>query len=771
MLELFRMEAEVQLEQLENGLLQSEKGATAATFESMMRAAHSLKGAARIVGVRSAEKVAHSLEDCLVAAQEGRLRLDPVRVDRILPSLDFIARSSRISDEELADWESGSQEELKAILANLASLLEPESEPLSEAPVETRPASRSETASPPLLPPSTMKASAGVAEEQPESPSPTPPEDTPASSRKDSGQRQEGTGKRTLRMAADRLDSLLGLAGEAQVASAWLSDYCSNLLRLKARQSELSRKLSELAEALRDGQSGAAVESRLQGVERLAADCSSGLLERMETLSGFDRRVSRLSSRLHGEIVSSRMRPFSDLSVNFPRQVRDLARTLGKELVLEIHGPETLVDRDILDRLESPLLHLLRNAADHGIEFPDNRLAADKPSHGTIRLRADHRGGMVCLEVEDDGYGIDHEKLRAVVVRKGLSSAEMAQRLSDDELEQFLFLPGFTSKSHANEISGRGVGLDLVRSAIVELGGQIHLESRPGQGVKFQLILPLTLSVVQCLKVSVDGEPYAFPLSRLESVLEISYHDIEELEGRYYLRSQEAPLVSLRQVLQVGGYDPPLERIPVVMIGYNRRRFALAVDALQGEGNLVVHRLDPRLGKIPNVSSAAILDDGWPALILDVDDLARNIERMLESSSGTSSGVNRPGAEAEPTVRKRVLLVEDSITVREVERQLLEGMGLEVEIAVDGADGWNAARQRDFDLIISDIDMPRMNGIELVGLIKSDPRLRATPVMIVSYKDREEDRQRGLEAGADFFLSKGSFHDHTLVEAVKELIP
>ena len=760
MLELFRMEAEMQLEQLEKGLLQSERGASAATLESMMRAAHSLKGAARIVGVRSAERVAHHLEDCLVAAQEGRIALDSARVDQILPSLDYIARSSRLGDDELAAWEAESEPELEALLARLA-LLVPGPE---EAPNEPTPP-------PPASPP-------------PSDPTPPPPlaesvrETTEPPKVEGKGRAEkapEGGGdnahRRTLRLAADRLDALLGLAGEAQVASAWLSDYCSGLLRLKTQQSELSRKLSELAEALRDGQSGAAVESRLQGVERLAADCSNGLLDRMETLSGFDRRVSRLSSRLHGEIVSSRMRPFSDLSVNFPRGVRDLARTLGKELNLEIHGPETLVDRDILDRLETPLSHLLRNAADHGIESPEERLALGKPAQGTIRLRADHRGGMVCLEVEDDGAGLDYEKLRATVVRKALSSPEMAQRLSDDELEQFLFLPGFTSKSSASEISGRGVGLDLVRSTIVELGGQIHLESRPGQGLRFQLILPLTLSVVQCLKVSVDGEPYAFPLSRLESVIEIGHADIEELEGRYYLRSQEAPLVSLRRALQVGGSEPSVERLPVVMIAHNRRRFALAVEALLGEGNLVVHRLDPRLGKVPNVSSAAILDDGWPVLILDVDDLARNIERMLESSPGSAAGMHRPGADAEPVARKRVLLVEDSITVREVERQLLEGMGLDVEIAVDGADGWNAARQRDFDLIISDIDMPRMNGFELVGLIKSDPRLRATPVMIVSYKDREEDRQRGLEAGADFFLSKGSFHDHTLVEAVKELIP
>lgn len=737
MLELFRMEAEGQLHQLEQGLLQSERQPTPATYESMMRAAHSLKGAARIVGVRSAERVAHSLEDCLIAAQEGRISLDAARIDRILPSLDFIARASQLADPELEAWEAGTVEEVDRLLESLALLGSPEFSPQ----VSDEPARPSEKPEPePEAEPVVEAVASGLA-------------------------------PRTLRLSADRLDALLGLAGEAQVASAWLGDYSTSLLRLRSRQAELEKKLSQLGEALSHLQSDAGVMSRLQSVERLAADCSGQLLDRMESLSSFDRRLSNLSSRLHGEIVASRMRPFSDLAGSFPRAVRDLARTLGKKLQLELHGQDTLVDRDILERLETPLNHLLRNAADHGIETPWERLAAGKPEGGVIRMRAEHRGGMLCLEVEDDGVGIDYEMLRARVVARGLSGADIAQRLTPAELEQFLFLPGFTSKLDATEISGRGVGLDLVRSAIVELGGQIQVEARPGKGMRFQLILPLTLSVVHCLLVRVDGEPYAFPLSRLEMVRQIEHSEIEELEGRPHVRSLDAPLVWLRHVLELGGTASPQERLPVVVISHNRRRFALVVDTLEGEGDLVVHRLDSRLGRIPNVNCGAILDDGWPALILDVDDLARNVERLLESSPSECHAAIRQAAPDELATRKRVLLVEDSITVREVERHLLEGLGFEVEVAVDGADGWNAVRQRDFDLIISDIDMPRMNGFELVGLIKADPRLRATPVMIVSYKDREEDRRRGLEVGADYFFSKGSFHDQALLDAVKELIP
>jgi len=720
-LELFRLEVETQIAALTDGLLKLEQEATPEVLQTLMRACHSLKGAARIVGVGPAERVSHVMEDCFVAAQEGKATISQARVDQLLSAADLI---SRMAAGEEQDWELGFGEETDLLVAAL-----------SGDATETGPDA-------PTL-----------------APEPEPVKEFPSVS----------AGKRTVRLAADRLDALLGLAGETQVAAGWLQDYTRAVQRLKSKQVELEIKLADLRDSLQNETPGALALSRLEEAEKLASRCSTELVEQLGALSAYDRRLFNISRRFQDEVVASRMRPFSDLAGNFPRLVRDLGRTLGKQLELTVDGHDTLVDRDILERLETPLNHLIRNSADHGIESPEVRIGNGKDEVGRIRLSASHRGGMLVVVVEDDGAGLDYEAIKRMVVEKGLGTVEMVELLDHDELEQFLFLPRFTSKKRADEISGRGVGLDLVRSSVVELGGQLHVDSELGKGIRIQLVLPLTLSVIHCLLVSVGGEPYAFPLSRLKRVLAVSRDEIQELEGRAYLTTEEAPMVWLHRVLDFDTGEPP-EAIPVVLIEQNRQRFALAVDRFLGEQDLVVQRLDPRLGKVPNISAAAILEDGWPALILDVEDLSRNAARLLESADAGTLRSETGRGDAGSATRKRVLVVDDSITVREIERNLLEQQGYEVDVAVDGSDGWNTVRNADYDLVISDIDMPRMDGIELVSLIKSHARLRKIPVMIVSYKDREEDRRRGLEAGADYFLTKGSFHDQTLIQAVKELI-
>jgi len=372
--------------------------------------------------------------------------------------------------------------------------------------------------------------------------------------------------------------------------------------------------------------------------------------------------------------------------------------------------------------------------------------------------------------VSDDGHGIDLEALRKSIVKKKLAAVEVAAKLNEAELLEFLFLPSFTMKEAVTEISGRGVGLDAVRHMVKEVRGTVRIFSTPGQGTRFQLQLPLTLSIARTLLVDIGGEPYAFPLAYITRTLKLPKTKIELLEGRQHFNfdGEQIGLVTARQILGLGETRPVPGELPVIVVENRHDYYGVVVDRFLGERELVVHPLDPRLGKIQDISAGALMEDGAPALIVDVEDLIHSIGQLI--SSGPLHKVS--GQEAPRTAKKgkRILIVDDSLTVRELERKILDSRGYEVEVAVNGMDGWNAVRTGHFDLIISDVDMPRMDGIELVTLMKKDASLKSMPVMIVSYKDREEDRQRGLEAGADYYLTKGSFHDETLVNAVRDLI-
>jgi two-component system, chemotaxis family, sensor histidine kinase and response regulator WspE len=464
------------------------------------------------------------------------------------------------------------------------------------------------------------------------------------------------------------------------------------------------------------------------------------------------------------------MRPFGDGVMRFPRMVRDLSRSLGKQARLEILGTATQVDRDILEKLDGPLTHLLSNAVDHGIDTPDERETTGKPPEGVIYLEAHHRAGALQITVSDDGRGIDLGAVRERVMKRRLAPAETAGKLTDDELLQFLFLPGFTLKNEVTRVSGRGVGLDVVQDMVKQVRGVVRVSSEPGKGTRFQLQLPLTLSVMRTLLADIGGEPYSFPLARIFRVTKLTTEQIEILEGRQHfsLDGQHVGLVSGRQIFSDSEPDVNSGELAVIIIGDESSRYGLTVDRFLGVCELVVRPLDPRLGKIKDISAAGVLENGSPTLIVDIEDLIRSMEK-LACSNGLDK-VRGDAAPAETKPRKAVLVVDDSLSVRELQRKLLERHGYASEVAVDGMDGWNAARAGRFDLIVTDVDMPRMDGIELVNLIKNDSRLKSIPVMILSYKDREEDRQRGLQAGADYYLTKGSFHDDSWIQAVKDLI-
>lgn len=751
-LDLFRQEMETQTAVLSEGLLSLEgRSGTAQELESLMRAAHSIKGAARIVQCDPAARLAHGMEDCFVAAQGGRLQLATAHVDVLLRGVDMLQRIARIGPWQAAP--ALDPAEVEPHLGAISVILKP----VPAAPPAPAPA--------PAAPPAPAASPVPSVE-------PKPPPAPPASADQEPPKPAEVSG-RAVRVTAQTLDRLVGLAGECLVEVGWLRSFADSLLRTKRNFGKVAGLLERLEESWESGESagqskslpGPLIEARRKTVEE------RGLLT--ETLSQFEmfsRRMESLAERLCGEVVTSRMRPFADGVGAFPRMVRDLARSLGKKVKLEVLGKATQVDRDILDRLEAPLNHLLRNAVDHGIEGPDQRRAAGKPDEGTVRLEARHLAGMLSIAVSDDGRGIDLDALRGTVVEKNLATAEMTARMTESELLDFLFLPGFSTARQLTEISGRGVGLDVVQSMVQEVGGSLRAVSRPGQGVTFQLQLPITLSVLRTLLVQIVGEPFAVPLARIDRLLMLPRDQVEVLDGYQYcmVDGQAVGLVSAPQILAGSAADGRGDLLPVVVLSDRFSRYGLVVERFLGERDLVVRPLDPRLGKVKDVAAAAVTEDGSVVLILDVEDLIGSIDNLL--AGGQRCNPAAPAAKAGAKRRKRVLVVDDSLTVREVERKLLENHGYEVVTAVDGLDGWSAVLAGRFDLVISDYDMPRLNGVELVSHIRREPRLQSLPVMLVSYKDRDEDRRRGLEAGANYYLTKSGFHDETLLRAVVDLI-
>jgi two-component system sensor histidine kinase and response regulator WspE len=771
MWDLFRGEVESQMRVFTDGLIALENGGSAKEhLAATMRAAHSIKGAARIVRLDVAVQLAHSMEDCLVAAQEGALTLEPAAIDILLRAGDSLARLGALEESAVPAWVEEQSSAVEQLLHQLADVRAGKVVAAAPPVAEVRKAETARVKDP--VPPAALVPAAQAAAPVAPTPSaPLPERDgaphaaTVAPTARSRGARGSGTADRAIKVTAQTLNRLMGLAGESLVQSRWFEPFSESMLGLKRRHNEINSLLESLQSSVPSSSeaAGTVAEARrkLQETRRWAA-------ERQAQLDGFGIRSAGLSDRLYREVVASRMRPFGDGVEGFPRLVRDLARQLGKQAQLEILGTNTEVDREILDRLEAPLNHAIRNSLDHGIERPEARVAAGKTPSGTIRLEARHRAGLFVLTVSDDGRGVDVESLRAIVISKGLAAPEMAASFSDAELLEFLFLPGFSTAETVTDISGRGVGLDAVQETAKSVGGLATISTRCGQGMSIQLELPLTLSVLRTFVAEISGEPFAFPLTRIASVVKVNRTDLSTLEGQQYfsLDGERIGVVSALEVLDIPGKPNWGEQISVVLLGDRATRYGLAVERFVGEYEMVVRPLDARLGKIPSISAAALMDDGSPVLIVDVDDLTRSVETLLHG--GRLRGLGR--SEIAQLKHKRILVVDDSVTVREVQRSLLQNRGYVVEVAVDGIDGWNALRTGAYNLTITDVDMPRMTGIELVSKIKADPKLHTLPVIIVSYKDREEDRLRGLDAGADRYLTKSSFHDETLLAAVAELI-
>lgn len=762
MLEIFKNELDENSEKIKTWLNEKEK------LGNMAKAADSIKGASKIVRFDSIAALARSLAEKLARANEDGLDLSEEQRELIDRINSVFSELSSVDTLNLLGWVEGQAEVIEDYCSTLDNFLNDEEEPETQEKVDET----SENMEEEIIEEPEEIETEEKAEEIHDNAKDKASEEKTYEDDDRRVQLKKSSKPKTdsfVKVLAENLDKLMGLSGESLVQARSASKFSKRLTSLKTQLNELSALKEEIYEMLEAEKIFGELESRFRESTRKISEISNDVNSHIEEFELFSRKIENISEKLYNEAIATRMKPISEGLHGFSRMVRDIAKKLDKQVDFEIVGENTRVDKDILEKLESPLMHLIRNAIDHGLESPDEREKVGKPRKGKITLEARHSSGMLLVSVTDDGNGIDIEKIREKIIKNGHSTEEIASKLNAAEILEFLFLPGFSTAGKLTEISGRGVGLDVVFSMTSDVGGVIRAETEQGKSTSFIMQLPLTLSVVRALLARINGQAYALPISKIDRLLNLSDDEIITIENNQFcnIDGENVGIIPASQLFDLEQEEDKSNSHNIVIISDRMNRYGLKVDKLLGESDLVVMPLDYRLGKIPNISAGAIMEDGSPVLITDIEDIVRSIDKLLKHNKQKSI---KHKVEMQRKLQKKILVVDDSITVRQVQRKILESKGYFVETAENGMEGWNVVRSEKYDLVISDIDMPRMNGIEFVTKIKQSPKLKDIPVIIVSYKDRESDRQMGLDAGANYYLTKSSFHDDTLINAVEDLI-
>lgn len=559
------------------------------------------------------------------------------------------------------------------------------------------------------------------------------------------------TERETVRASVAKLDQMVNLLGEMLIVHRMFEERGRQMSSLRGRLDAFLRRL-------RQAENYRLCKEILDDFTRLTLD-----LDR-DTLA-----LSYLTGELHDGAMELRMLPLSTITDDLVRMTRDLARDQQKEILFSISGDEVELDRMMLEAARPMLLHMLRNAVDHGVEAPDERQRAGKPVSAQVELSARYEGGFVRLVLRDDGRGIDPEQIRKVAVERRLLSADEARRLSDEEAVYMILRPGFSTREIITDISGRGVGMDVVKANVDRVKGNLVIHSTPGKGTEMILLLPLTLAIVNSLIVDCEGDVYAIPLHYVTEILRLTEKDILSEGGKEVIRVRGTtlPLFAMREILGLSRQQSESKKLTALVLNFREQRLACLVSKSLGVQDLVAKGMGKQLKSVEFFSGATILGDGSPALILSVPDL------FAASLSGQGSRLRQELEGTRVKARKgRVLVVDDSITTRTMEKNILETHGYEVTIAVSGPDALSQIASVDFtfDLVVSDVEMPGMTGFELTRKLREMDQTREIPVIIVSSLASDADKRQGIEAGAQAYIVKGSFDQGTLLSTVETLI-
>ncbi len=723
--DIYKITSEERLQKLEAGLLHLEKHPNdETTLVELLREAHSLKGDSRSAELETVETLTHAIEEILLNIKRQQINLKPEVSDCLYQGLDAIGLlvKEAVTGQQIEVDITGVLEQLMAVVA---APTRPESLPV---PAET----------------SSVKIEAIA---------------TP-----DSHTLSEPHRIDTIRVPTRELDALMTQAEELTVTKIHIAHATAEieeLANLWEKWNAFYRKQRRRSPSLAANPYQEQLEKAINVLTLLAQENST--------------KLDHIAGELRDKIRTLRLLPLSTLFQLFTRVVRDLARQQAKEVKLIIEGGETTADKHILEEIKDSLMHMIRNAIDHGIETPTEREKLGKPAVATIWLKGYQRANNVIIEIADDGRGLDIEKIKQTATKRKLYRPEELETMTPSQIYSLIFAPGFSTRTFITEISGRGIGLDVVRTNVERLKGTIQIESTPGQGCTFRLQLSTSLATLNVLLLKVQGIIHALPMEYVPASLLISQDEISTIEGRECIiwEGQTIPVANLADLLQLSNSPvsipkPNLEQQTLaqrscILVKVGEEQAGFFIDRLLDNQEIVIKPQSQLLKRVRNVSGATILPTGEVCMILNPPDLLKSLQKRAPSPVSTKPKKIIP--------RKPViLLVEDSIYVRTQEQRLLEKAGYEVVTAVDGLDGYHQLKSRSFDAVISDVEMPRLDGFSLTSKIRKNSRYNTLPIILVTTLDSDKDKQRGADAGANAFVLKGKFNQGLLLETLERLI-
>jgi len=794
-LEFFQPEAEEHLQVVSDCLLSLEANHSPEEINKLFRAIHTVKGSAAQVGLRRLGGIAHRVEDLIGRLREGELEPNPQIIDLCLESVDVLKKTLHKQWPDEIQMRTG----IDSLLNRIAEVAPAEGDEVAAASVAPQEFAENESAA--------RRAGAKP------------------------GKGAAAAAAKSVRIALSRLDRMMNTVGELVINRTRMVGRVAELERLhdtlsfskerlQGKVSEFQEKyefnrinstrslLAQNASPTRQMLASAAAGdtsfwSEFSELEmdryddvnilsRSMAEISADVNEVLSQLGSFIGRVegdidefTKLAHHLQDEITAARMLPIGTLYSRLSRAVRDAAKSTGKLVELDLFGGETELDNSIIQQISDPLVHLVRNAVAHGVEPPEGRSSAGKPETGRVTLRAYHRGNHIYIEVEDDGRGIDYERVKQSAVDRGLVSQDTADRLTERELREMLFHPGFSTAALKTELAGRGVGLDVVRSNLNQLNGEIDIQSTPGAGTKFVLRVPLTLIISPALFVRCGTTHFALPLAVVEEIRRLRGDEIEDIGGKLLTKVRDV----VTEVIRLDGYLglPPLEPVNgyfhMVVANVDNRQIGLVVEEVLGKDEIVIKSLGEYLRRVKLFPGTTIAPDGSLILLLDLNRMVASdaTERKTVQASPTAARIFAPGSAAvakgsipadaiDRIQHERVVVVaDDSISVRKFVGRMLEKNGYRVMLASDGLEAAELVAQHGCHLVITDLEMPRMTGYELMAQLRQSPSTRRIPVMVVTSRAGAKHRDRALKEGAVAFLTKPVQEDQ-LTEAVEQLI-
>ena len=801
-LEFFQPEAEEHLQVVSDSLISLEGNNNPEEINKLFRAIHTVKGSAAQVGLKRLGAIAHRVEDLIGRLRDGELEPSPAVVDICLESVDVLKKTLHRQWTDETSMRAG----VDSLLGRIAEF----------APVEL------EEAESAMLSPGSEESSGGATEGATRPPTPA---------KKPLKAAVPAAAVKSVRIALSRLDRMMNTVGELVINRTRMVGRVAELEklvdtlsfskeRLQGKVGEFQEKYefnrisntrttgpwspSTARQTLASAASGdTSFWSDFSELEmdryddfnilsRSMAEISADVNEVLSQLEGFIGRVegdidefTKLAHHLQDEITAARMVPIGTLYSRLSRAVRDAAKSASKQVDLDLSGSETELDNNIIQQISDPLVHLVRNSVAHGIERPEDRIAAGKAELGKVSLRAYHRGNHIYIEVEDDGRGIDYERVKQSAIERGLVSSETADRLTERDLREMLFHPGFTTAPVKTELAGRGVGLDVVRANLNTLNGEIDIQSVSGRGTKFILKVPLTLIISPALFVRCGVTNFALPLAVVEEIRRLRADEIEDVGGKLLTKVRDVVTEVVRLDTYLG--LPPLEPVNgyfrMVVANAGNRQIGLVVEEVLGKDEIVIKNLGEYLRRVKLFPGTTIAPDGSLILLIDLNRMVANepSERRPLQASNSAARIFAPGSAAvargtipaeaiDRVERERLIVVaDDSISVRKFVGRMLEKNGYRVKLAADGMEAAELVTQHGCHLVITDLEMPRMTGYELMVQLRQSPTTRRIPVMVVTSRAGAKHRDRAMKEGASAFLTK-PVQEEQLIAAVEQLM-